>query len=198
MNISCPRPRKGGRTKCVSGVSFGNQYWDAVENHPAAVPILKVKSHASEWSLWSRQGNQPIWMFVAARGAEAQQTLRVDYQENRRSQEFGQGGAEAGHCHLGRGRAVPGQVHLGVSRRGPSQAPWTGRVQQTVWARACGWAQGGLCQMHQVPAGLRPTSTRVSGCPRRAHGGKRKIHPFIPLPLELPDPDPPPPSSEMG
>ena len=23
------------------------------------------------------------------------------------------------------------------------------------------------------------TSTRVSGCPRRAHGGKRKIHPFI-------------------
>ena len=69
--------------------------------------------------------------------------LRVDYQENRRCQEFGQG------C------ALPEQIHPGVSRRGPSQAPWTGRLQQTVCARACGWAQGGLRQMHQVPAGLR-------------------------------------------
>ena len=56
MNISCPRPRKGGRTEWVSGGSFGNQYWDAVENHPAAISILKVKSHASEWSRWSGQG----------------------------------------------------------------------------------------------------------------------------------------------
>ena len=35
-----------------------HQYWDAVENHPAGIPILKVKSHASEWSRWS--GHQPI------------------------------------------------------------------------------------------------------------------------------------------
>ena len=44
LSISCPRPRKGGRIEWVSDVQFGNQYWDAVENHSAAIPILKVKS----------------------------------------------------------------------------------------------------------------------------------------------------------
>ena len=42
MTTSCPRPRKGGRIEWVSGVQFGNQYWDAVD--PVAIPILKVKS----------------------------------------------------------------------------------------------------------------------------------------------------------
>ena len=79
MNISCPRPRKGGRTEWVSGVSFGNQYWDAVENHPAAIPILKVKSHASEWSRWSGQSanldvrGERVADRLAAKGAEMHQ-----------------------------------------------------------------------------------------------------------------------------
>ena len=58
---------------------FWRQYPVAVEQHSAAILILEVKTHASEWSLWS--GRQPLWMFVEnefadslpAKGAEAHQ-----------------------------------------------------------------------------------------------------------------------------
>ena len=56
-----------------------HQHWEAVERHSAAILVLEVKSHGSEWSLWS--GHQSICMFagnefadrLAAKGAEAHQ-----------------------------------------------------------------------------------------------------------------------------
>ena len=56
-----------------------HQDWEAVEYHPAAILIHKVKSHVSEWLLWS--GHQPIRMLagiefahrLTAKGAEAYQ-----------------------------------------------------------------------------------------------------------------------------
>ena len=80
-----------GRTNPVEPCSdLWHQYWVAVEYHSAAVLVMKVKSRASEWSLWS--GHQPLRMYagneigdrLAANGAEAS----------------GQDGAEARrHCH---------------------------------------------------------------------------------------------------
>ena len=45
-----------------------HQYWEAVEHHSAAILILKVKSHVSEWSLWAR--HQPLWMHAGNEFAE--------------------------------------------------------------------------------------------------------------------------------
>ena len=62
-----------------------HQYWEAVEQHSAAILIL-IKSHVSEWSLWS--GHQPIWMSAGNEFAdrlaprEPRSALRVDRQEN--------------------------------------------------------------------------------------------------------------------
>ena len=79
VSTSCPRPREV-RANAVGPCSdLWHQYWGAVEYHAAAILVMKVKSRASERSLWSR--HQPIWMCagnefadrLAAKGAEAHQ-----------------------------------------------------------------------------------------------------------------------------
>ena len=62
-----------------------HQYWVAVEYHAAAIPVLKVKSHASEWPLWP--GHLMFADRLAAKGAEAHQPSEWT-QGNCRSQEF--------------------------------------------------------------------------------------------------------------
>ena len=116
-----------------------HQYWVAVECHSAAILFLKVKSHASEWSLWS--GHQPLWMFAGsefddrfvAKGAEAHQHSELDCQENCRSQELSQDGAEARcHCYPAHGRAAPQQVHSGVPCVNTTPNPRTRRTPAHV------------------------------------------------------------------
>ena len=161
------------------------------------VPILKVKSHASEWSLWSGQG---ISQSGCSWRPEGLKRTNTPSGLSRKSQESG--------------------VWPGRCRGGPL-SPWTwpsstwtspsGCLTSRSLASTLDWRSASNClrMCLSLGAGQAPsnapsacrsasTSTRVSGCPRRAHGGKRKIHPFIPLPPGSPDPGPPPPSSEMG
>ena len=44
-----------------------HQYW-AVEYHASAILVMKVKSRAREWSLWS--GHQLLWMFAGGEFAD--------------------------------------------------------------------------------------------------------------------------------
>ena len=56
-------------------------------HHSAAILILEVKSHVSEWSLWS--GHQCVWMFadnecadrLGGQGCRNAPALRVDHSE---------------------------------------------------------------------------------------------------------------------
>ena len=145
-----------------------------------------------------RAGHQPIWMFVAAKGAEAHQhsewtikkiagvrslarqvqsrvaTVTLDMAEQYPNKSFWVSHVAVPRKHLGLEECIELPAHVLVAGRS------AGSVKCTSACRSAS------------------TSTRVSGCPRRAHSGKRKIHPFIPLPPGSPDPGPPPPTSEMG
>ena len=155
------------------------------------------KSRASEWSRWS--GHQPIWMFAwnefADRRPKRPKRTSTLSELSRKSQESG---VWPGRCRGG----LPPSVTLDVAE----QYLWTspcGCLTSRSLATTLDWSTALNClrMCLSLGAGRAPsnapsacrsasTSTRVSGCPRRAHGGKRKIPPFIPLPPGLPDPDP--------
>ena len=177
---------------------FATSTWTRSRITPSTIPILKVKSHASEWSLWSGQGisqsgcswrpkrlkrtSTPSGLSRKIAGVRslARQvqsrvaTVTLDMAEQYPNKSFWVSHVAVPRKHLGLEECIELPAHVLVAGRSADSVKCTS---------ACRSAS---------------TSTRVSGCPRRAHSGQRKIHPFIPLPPGSPDPGPPPPTSEMG
>ena len=60
-----------GRANPVGPCSdLWHQYWVAAEYLSAAILVMKVKSRASEWTLWS--GHQHLWMYAGSELADRQ------------------------------------------------------------------------------------------------------------------------------
>ena len=131
----------------------------AVEYHAAAILLLKVKSHASEYAvpmvlLPIEIDTTPGTVFAGNR-AEAHLHSEWNRQEHCVCQKSNQDGAEAlCHCYPAHGRALSQQVRSGFPRCIPSAACTAGRGHQVVRARDRCRAQGRLRLVHQVLACL--------------------------------------------
>ena len=134
-----------------------HQYWVAVEYHSV---VLKVKSHASEWSLCS--GQQPLWTFVGNEFADSEwstgniagvksvaRTLhrRVATVTLQVAEEYSNWFIQVSHVAVPRKRALLEEC-IKLS------------AHEIVALGACKFAARSIC---------------VSGCQSRAFRGKRKM-----------------------
>ena len=185
------RAQRGRSNPVVPCRDLWHQYRVAVEYHSAALRVIKVKSHASEWSLWF-WASAPLGVCgKRSRRQTAGQRSHSGWTVEKISgvRSLAGSGAEARrHGHPAHGRAVLQQVHSGVPCSNPSKACITRRLHQVVRARDCCWAQGRLREVYQVLAGLQSKAVAYLAA-NDVHTVASEgcaLHPF--LPPRLPPP----------
>ena len=148
MNISCPQPRKGGRIEWVSGVQFGTSTGTRSRITPRESRFSK--SRAMPASGRGGQGNQPIWMFVAAKGAEAHQHSEWTVKKI------------AGVRSLARAVQRRATVTLDMAEQYPNKSFWVSHV--AVPRKHLGLEECIELPAHVLVAGRRAGSVKCTTC----------------------------------